>query len=61
MNTYVRTNLSSIDSGYGCRVSETTSQNITQNTWTALSVTASTWTPLVFYKGYGQTEFRVKQ
>ena len=37
MNTYVRTNLSSIDSGYGCRVEETTSQNITQNTWTALT------------------------
>ena len=43
MNTYVRTNLSSIDSGYGCRVSETTSQSITQNTWTALTFTDETF------------------
>ena len=43
MNTYVRTNLSSIDSGYGCRVEETTSQSITQNSWTALTFTVETF------------------
>jgi len=44
MNTYVRTNLSSIDSGYGCRVATTTSQDITPtDTWTALSFNAETF------------------
>ena len=43
MNTYVRTNLSSIDSGYGCRLATNTSQNISNNTWTALAFDAETF------------------
>jgi len=43
MNTYVRTNLSSIDSGYGCRVATAISQDITDSTWTALTFDAETF------------------
>ena len=43
MNTYVRTNLSSIDSGYGCRVATTTTQTFATGTWTALAFDAETF------------------
>ena len=43
LNEALRDNMSNIDAGYGCRVATTTSQNISQNTWTALAFDAETF------------------
>jgi hypothetical protein len=43
LNADLRDNMSNIDAGYGCRVATTTSQSISQNTWTALEFDAETF------------------